>query len=300
MEDELRRQVGQLIDAFAERGSCDIVADLARIYPTQVFLTLFGLPLEDRDRFIGLAETIVELAAVDAPELTPKVIEAAGALIGYLQQYVDHKRHSPGDDMLSRVLALSGDEAFTDEETLGLCFLFVLAGLDTVTSAIGFTVLHLARQPDLRRRIIADEALVAPFLEEILRLELPAPLTPRVATRDVEVCGRTIPAGSRVMVAIAAANRDPRQFDAPDDINLEFAARNHLGFGGGVHRCLGSHLARRELRLVVDELHKRIPDYEIAPGCEPRVAWPSGTLHLTSLPLVFPAAAGHDPHEKES
>lgn len=286
MEDELRRQVGELVDVFAARGSCDIVADLGRLYPTQVFLTLFGLPLSDRDQFIDWAETIIEMSTANA-EPTPEVLETAGALFAYLQDYVERKRRSPGDDMLSRILALTGDGAFTNEEVLGLCFLFVLAGLDTVTAAIGFAVLHLARQPELRRRVVADISLVNPFLEEILRLELPAPLTPRVTLTDVEVGGRTIPAGSRVMIAIAAANRDPSRYDHPNDINLDVAARSHFGFGGGIHRCLGSHLARRELRLVVEELHQRIPDYHIRGGFEPRVTWPSGTLHLSALPLEF-------------
>jgi cytochrome P450 len=111
-----------------------------------------------------------------------------------------------------------------------------------------------------------------------------------VTTQDVEVCGTTIPAGSTVMVCIATANRDPARFDDPDEIDLDRSDFAHLSFGGGIHRCLGSHLARRELRLVVEEFHRLIPEYEIAPGFEPQVAWPSGTLHLTSLPLVFPVA----------
>ncbi len=121
----------------------------------------------------------------------------------------------------------------------------------------------------------------------LLRLELPAPTTPRVATQDVEVCGVRIPAGSPVMLCLATANRDPARFEHPDGIDLTQADRGHLSFGGGIHRCLGSHLARRELRLVVEEFHRLIPDYEIRSGFEPEVVWPAGTLHLRSLPLVF-------------
>jgi cytochrome P450 len=125
-------------------------------------------------------------------------------------------------------------------------------------------------------------------VEEVLRLELPAPLIPRVTTADVEVEGVTVPAGSHVTLALAVANRGPERGTDPDGIDLAQAANGHLAFGGGIHRCLGSHLARQELRLVVEEFHRRIPDYELAPGAAPQVVWPSGTLHLRFLPLTFP------------
>jgi cytochrome P450 len=194
--------------------------------------------------------------------------------------------------MLSRILSLSGAEAWSDPEVLGLCFLFTLAGLDTVAAAIGFVMLHLARDPELRARVVADPDAVMPAIEEILRLELPAPTTPRVTMRDVEVCGVTIPAGAGVLLCLATANRDAGEFARPDEVDLEQSNRNHLSFGGGIHRCLGAHLARRELRLVVEEFHKAVPDYEVTPGFEPEIVWPSGTFHLRSLPLVFPSTTG--------
>jgi cytochrome P450 len=202
---------------------------------------------------------------------------------------VDAKRQSPGDDMLSRVLALSGDDAWNDEEVLGLCFLLTLAGLDTVTAEIGFLLLHLATDGDLRRRVVADPALITPLVEEVVRLEPPAPIQPRITTTDVEVAGVRIPAGKLVNLVVAAANRDPARFASPDRIDLSSSDRGHFGFGGGIHRCLGSHLARRELRLAIEEFHKRVPDYELAPGADPVVVWPSGTLHLVDLHLVFAA-----------
>jgi cytochrome P450 len=168
-----------------------------------------------------------------------------------------------------------------------MCFLFVLAALDTTTGAIGFTMYHLARRPDLRQTVIDDPRLINPLVEEILRLELPAPMVPRRTTREVEVSGVTIPAGAMVRICMATANREASDGAAPDEIDLSAAARGHLSFGGGIHRCLGSHLARRELRLIVEEFHARIPDYELPVGFEPRIAWPTGTYHLESLPLVF-------------
>jgi cytochrome P450 len=290
MDDELRRQVGILVDSFADRGSCDAIADLARLYPTQAFLTLFGMPLEDRDQFIYWAEFLIEHAGISESEPNDEVVEVGAALFGYLQQCVEAKRQAPGDDMLSRILALTGDDAWTDEEILGLCFLLTLAGLDTVTAEIGFILLHLAKDADLRHRVVQDPSLIPALIEEVVRLEPPAPIQPRITLADAEVGGHLIPEGSLVNMVVAAANRDATRFPSPDTIDLTVSDRGHFGFGGGIHRCLGSHLARRELKLTLEEFHKRIPDYELAPGADPIVVWPSGTLHLIDLPLVFPVA----------
>jgi cytochrome P450 len=215
-------------------------------------------------------------------------MENAMALFVYLQACVDQKREEPGGDMLSRVLQLAGEEAFTNDEVLGLCFLFVLAGLDTVTAMIGFVLFHLARDPELQQRLRADAGLVGPFIEEVLRLEQPAPLTPRVTLEDVEVAGHVIPAGAHVMLVLGTINRDGERFPAPDAIDPTRTYLGHKAFGGGIHRCLGSHLARRELRLVVEEWLAAIPEFEVVQGAEPEIVWPSGTLHLRNLPLTFP------------
>ena len=282
-----------MIAAFADKGQCDIVADIARLYPAQVFLTFFGLPLADRDQLIDWVETILDNSiGVGTAAGNPAVAQAAGALLTYIHGYIEKKRQEPSDDVLGRILALPGDEAWSVEELLGFVFVFTVAGLDTVAAAIGFTMRHLALHPELRRRVIADPALVGPVVEEMLRLEPPAPGVTRITTQDVEVCGVTIPAGESVVLYLGTANRDPARYSDPDTFDLAHSEVGHMTFGGGIHRCLGSHLARRELRLVVEEFHKQIPDYEIAPGFEPEVKWPSGTIRLASLPLTFPTPAG--------
>jgi cytochrome P450 len=292
MEDDLRAQIRDLVTAFAGKGECDAVRDIARLYPTQVFLTVFGLPLEHRDQLIEWVETMNENSTTGTAAPTATVVEAAMAMLAFMQGYIDEKRSQPADDMLSRVLSLEGEDAWTNEEVLGLTFLITIAGLDTVTGAIGFAMLHLARNPDLRRRMVAEPALIGQVIEEVLRLETPAPTTPRVTTEDVEVCGVHIPAGSPVMLCLATANRGHTRYEHPDDIDLAQSDRGHVTFGGGIHRCLGSHLARREVRLVIEEFQRLIPDYEIKAGFEPEVVWPSATLHLAALPLVFPPVEG--------
>jgi cytochrome P450 len=288
LEDNLRGQAAQLVEPLVGQGRCDIIIDIAELFPTQVLLTLFGLPVADRDKFRTWSDVLTSDAA--KKEATPAQIEAGAALLGYLQEHVSQKRRHPGsDDMIGHLLAVFDDENLSDLDVLGMCFLFVLAALDTTTGAIGFTMYHLARRPDLRRAVIDDPTLITPLVEEILRLELPAPMVPRQTTRDVEVAGVTIPEGSKVHICMATANREGSNGAAPDEIDLAAGGRAHLSFGGGIHRCLGSHLARRELRLIVEEFHARVPDYELPEGFEPRIAWPTGTYHLESLPLVFNA-----------
>ncbi|AQT82422.1 hypothetical protein B1R94_29040 [Mycolicibacterium litorale] len=287
MEGELRAQLRGHIDAFAPLGHCDVVADLSYKFPTQAILTLFGLPLEHLPQFLVWVTGIIKGADITALGLepTPQVIDCSMALFGFLQEQIEIKRRQPGQDMLSSILALDGDQAWTDAEILGLCFLIVLAGLDTVTGAIGFSLLTLATDPQLRQRLVADPALIGPFVEEMLRLEGPVPGVPRRTTADVEVEGVTIPADSPVLLMVSTANREvPSAAANPDEMDLT-AKPAHLGFGGGIHRCLGSHLARRELRLTIEEFHARIPDYRLAG--EATTLWPAGTFALESLPLQF-------------
>jgi cytochrome P450 len=292
MTDELRVQVRTLVSAFAGKGSCDAVAELALPYPTSVFLSVFGFPLSDRDQLIEWVRTMVEKThRKDAGE-RQQSDDASWAIYDYMKGFVDQKREQPGDDVLSRVLAMEGDDAWPLEEIVGLCILVSMAGLDTVTAAIGFMLMYLARDPELRRRVVHDPDAASALIEEVLRLEPPAPMFPRLTTRDIEVCGIGVPAGSHVMLCLATANRDADRYQNPDVVDIDQVERGHLTFGGGVHRCLGSHLARRELRLVLEGFHELIPDYEIAPGFAPEVEWPSGTLQLKALPLAFPTRPG--------
>jgi cytochrome P450 len=180
---------------------------------------------------------------------------------------------------------LTGDEPLDDAEAIGLSYLFVLAGLDTVTAAIGFALLELARNPELRADLRADPDRVKVFVEEIVRLEPPAPVLPRVTTEEVTVGGITLPAGSPIRLCIGAINRDDSDDISTNDVVMDGKVRRHWGFGGGPHRCLGSHLARMELILVVNEWLARIPEFEVEPGATPEIPWPANTFGLASLPL---------------
>ncbi len=278
----IQAQAIDIIDSIAQRGECEVMAELATPYPSQVFLTLFGLPLQDRERLIRWKDAVIELsipnAAGEAPDLTPAL-----ELFSYLTEAVAEHRQDPGDDVLSQVLV--GEEALTDDEALGMAFFFVLAGLDTVTSAIGAAMLELARRGDLRARLCENPDQISVFVEEIVRLESSAPVVPRVTTEDVTVAGITLPAGSRVRLCLGAINRDGSDATSGDDLVMDGKVHKHWGFGGGPHRCVGSHLARMEMNVVVTEWLSRIPHFELAPGYRPEITWPSPTNTLPQLPL---------------
>lgn len=277
----LQAQAIDIIGTIATRTECEVMADLATPYPSQVFLTLFGLPLEDRDRLVAWKDAIIAFSLTtdpDSVDLTPAV-----ELFTYLTEAVQAQRDQPRDGVLSDLLR--GADPLTDSEAVGLSLVFVLAGLDTVTSTIGATMLELARRPELRRSLRDNPGDVAAFVEEMIRLEPAAPVVGRVTTRPVTIAGVTLPAGAEVRLCLGAINRDGSDAQSGDDFALDGKLHKHWGFGGGPHRCLGAHLARMELKLVVSEWLCRIPEFDLAPGFTPEITWPSATCTLPMLPL---------------
>lgn len=277
----LQAQVVDIIDQIACHAQCEVMADLAIPYPSQVFLTLFGLPLEDRERLIAWKDAIIAVSLATDPnsvDLTP-----AAELFGYLTEAVRAQRQSPREGILSDLL--HGEDALTDAEATGMSLVFVLAGLDTVTASIGAAMLELARRPDLRRQLRDNPDSIGAFVEEVIRLEPAARVLGRVTTRAVTVAGVTLPAGSNVRLCVGAINRDGSDPHSGDDLVIDGKLHKHWGFGGGPHRCLGAHLARMELKLVVTEWLARIPRFELSPGYVPEITWPSATCSLRDLPL---------------
>jgi cytochrome P450 len=277
----LQKQAIDIVDEIAMRGECEIVADIAIPYPSQVFLTLFGLPLEDRDRLIAWKDSVIALA--ESPSLEGVDLTPAMELLAYLTEAVNERRANPGPDILSQVL--TGDDALDDAEVMGLSFLFVLAGLDTVTAAMSTALLELARNPELRATLRDDPDQMSVFVEEIVRLEPPAPMLPRVTTAEVTIGDITLPADTQVRLCIAAINRDDSDEISTDDVVMDGKVHRHWGYGGGPHRCLGSHLARMELTLVLDEWLKRIPEFSVEAGYEPQIIFPAQTFALERVPL---------------
>jgi cytochrome P450 len=291
LEADLRAQVIGIVEPLVAAGQCDFIADVAAVFPIQVFLTLFGLPLDMRDQFIEWKNAVLNLSAASGQTsddaAAQEGIQKAAELFMYLADLIQKRRGVPGDDILSQVLNIAPPDALSDEEAIGMCFLFVLAGLDTVMDSLGFGMQRLAEHPDRRRELAADLSLVPAVTEELLRLDPPAPFTPRVTTEDTTLGGHHLPAGTRITNYLAVANRDEAMFKNPYDIDFHRPDNRHISFGMGVHRCLGSHLARLEMHLVYEEWHRLIPEYHLTSGTRPRVHWPRGTVGLDSLHLTF-------------
>ncbi|OMC45889.1 cytochrome P450 [Mycobacterium sp. IS-1264] len=276
----LQRHAAEMIGELAGRGECEVMADFARLYPFQAFLDLYGLPLEDRDRLIAWKDAIIG----DKENVTIAEIQAGELeLLEYLSAAVQQRREEPGPDMLSRVMTGPGD--FTDLELLGMSHLLILAGLDTVTAIIGFSLFELARRPQLRAELRGNPKQIRVFIEEIIRLQPPAPVAPRIVTEFVDVGGMTLPPGSQVRLCMAAVNRDGSDAWSTDDLVMDGKVHRHWGFGGGPHRCLGSHLARIELTVIVGEWLRQIPDFEVPTDYAPEIKFPSKSFALKSLPL---------------
>lgn len=287
MDDQLRQRANALIDEFVSRGSCDYMADFAKKFPTEVFLTMFGMPLEDREKCMHWVHTINSEGDISGGAQSPLLLDAVAGLKNYILEFIDIKRACPGEDLFSEMIGLQGEDAWTDGELLGFGFLFAIAGLDTVTATLGFVMYHFATHPELRMQLAQAPELTDPLIEEIIRLEAVAPMLPRTTTVDVQVCGTLIPANSFVLSVLGSANRDPRWHPAPDEVSVSDAGLGHFTFGAGIHRCLGSHLARRELRIAVEEFHRRIPDFGVTAGTDMTIKWPAPTLCFDALPLTF-------------
>jgi len=286
-EPELREICGGLVDAFAADGRCELLEALARPFPTTVFVAMLGLPLSEARTFEQ--SNHVMLHAYDDPPAR----KAAGAqILAYLDDLVT-RREALGadgthgtDDILSVLLRARVDGRRLDhDELLDYAFMLFIAGLDTVTAMLSFTFQCLAERPDLQRRLVEEPGLVPQAVEELLRSHAIVN-TARVVTEDVTFAGVEMVAGDKVLLATALASRDEEEFLAATDIVLDRDANRHLAFGAGPHRCIGSHLARLEVRIAIEELLRRIPSFRLAPG-ESIVAHGGGVLGIDRLPIEW-------------
>ena len=286
IEEDVTARVNRLIDGFIDRGACHFTEEFAVPFPSSVFLGLMGLPWDELDTLLRLKDGIMRPAAIDAAERTRIQAETGQEIYRYFDAILDGRAKDPRDDILTQFLAAEVDgDRLSREDILDICFLFLIAGLDTVTDSLTCFFAHLAQHPDRRRQLVDDPAVIPAVVEELLRWETPVPSVLRQATADGELGGCPYAAGDLMAVNIGAANVDPATVADPFQIRFDRDANRHLGFGGGVHRCLGSHLARRELRVTLQEWHRRIPDYRLKPGLELR--YPPGLRTVENLELVW-------------
>jgi cytochrome P450 len=260
------------VRAFAERldpERFDVVADFSTLFPIEVITTMLGVPPEYRQQLRAWLAAPLERAPgrMELDEEGRRAVEASTALYGRL---IAERRASPRDDMISRLIEVEADRAdgtatrLTDREILGFTALLAGAGAETVAKVIGTAAVIFAGHPDQWRAMRADRSLIPGAFEELLRYDGPVQYDVRYTLHDVPVHGRTIPARSPVLMLLASATRDPRTFPDADrfDITRPFTG-NNLGFGYGIHRCLGAALARLEGRIALGTMLDLMPEYEL-------------------------------------
>ncbi len=258
LEPRVRLVADQLLSRVAAAGTCDLVHEFASPLPSTIMSDLIGVPDEHRKAFQGWIEAFLE---VTGPE---DIASRAANIYGLFGSLLAERRHSPADDLMSALLAAQVDgENLSDDDLLGFCFLLLVAGNDTTTSLISNGAELLARHQDQRGELAGDPSLIPAAVEEMVRIESPTQALSRTAMRDVDLHGTTIPAGSRVILLWGSANLDDREFADPDLFDIHRRPTRHLGFGHGIHVCLGAALARLESRVAFEELLARMPEYEI-------------------------------------
>ncbi|MGH9209912.1 MAG: cytochrome P450 [Acidimicrobiales bacterium] len=271
LEPRIRALTLQHLEPALERGAFDFVADLAGKLPMDVVSEMVGVPAGDRDELRRLADLVVhrEEGVHDVPAAGA---EAALALVGYYADMVAERRAQPTDDLASALLDAEVDGArLSDEDVISFLFLMVVAGNETTTKLLAHAWFWAWRFPDQRATPFADPGRIDSWIEETLRYDTSSQMLARTATTDIALHGGVIPAGDRVLLLVGSANRDERVFPDPDHYDLDRDTSQSVSFGVGRHYCLGASLARLEARVALEELVRRVADYDIDVGGARRV-----------------------------
>ena len=271
LEAKIRTTVNAMIDTFIERGRCEFITELAEPLPTHIFLEMMDWPVSDAPQFHDWKDVIIHGVPGDEEASLAARMEAGLGLYTYLAEVLDDRMESPREEDVMTLLvdsSFGGERPLTQFEILDITFLLLIAGLDTTTGALGNAFVHLSQRPDLRDGLVADPTLIPSAVEEMLRYESHVATGRRVLS-DVTVRDMAFKEGDRVLVLFGSAGRDEDEFPDGADIVLDRNPNRHLAFGVGPHRCIGSHLARIELVIAFEELHRRLRDYRLVPGTTP-------------------------------
>ncbi|MEQ9639571.1 MAG: cytochrome P450 [Alphaproteobacteria bacterium] len=272
----------RLIDGFIDHGQCDAGDDYARQISPRVIGHLLGIDPDRTDEFVDWVQNFLSF---DISEEASRA-DYYRIIRGFFAEQVAERRANPGDDYISRLLSgeING-EPLSDKQTVGICILLLSAGIDTTWSSIGSSLLHFATHPDDRRRLVVEPDLLPNAVEEMLRLHAPV-YAGRIALQDVEHGDVTIKRGERMILNLPAANRDPATFENPDEAVLDREKNRHVAFGVGIHRCVGSNLARMEMEVALGVWLRRIPEFEL--GDPAGVSWSRGQVRgARHVPIVF-------------
>jgi|TARA_B110000914_G_scaffold220588_1_gene230904 cytochrome P450 len=268
MADGTREIARELLDQIDPTSVVDVAEEYARHIPVRVIGSMLGLPKEDSQMFTEWAVDILQ----SHPDEWDRRNRATKNILDYFADLSRARRLEPQEDLISKLHAevLPNGDFLTDKHVIGTCFLLLLAGMDTTWSSISSSLLHLAKYSDDRERLLADSSLIPTATEEFLRAYAPVTMA-RVVTEDTEIGGHPVEAGDKVFLPFGASNRDPEMFDDPDNVVIDRQENRHFAFGIGIHRCLGSNLARMELVVAIEEWLERFPNFSVAENKE--VLW---------------------------
>lgn len=289
LAETVRSVTDELIDGFVQDGAGDLAVLLARPLPSIVIAELLGFPATDWEIFRGYSEKL--LATAKSGDLEAN-IEAALEFSSYLANVLDERREEPQDDMLTRIVqAEVGDRPITEDEALGLVLFTVVAGHETTVGGIGMLLYNITKFPGVQERLIAQPDEIPNAVEESLRLESPVQGMGRTVAEPTTVHGQELAAGDKVWMLFAAGNRDPRRFAEPEKFDLDREGiHRHLGFGEGIHRCVGAPLAQVEMKVAVEQVLRRMPDYHVEDW--DAVAFSGGQNRLlSSFPVTWTVGA---------
>ena len=280
MEAGVRARAVALIESFVDDGGCEFDEAFGRPFPVSIFMQLMGLPEADTDKVNAW-----EYGLLHSGEMQARVVAARG-FYDYLRDLIALRRKEPADDLTTFCINAEVDgRPTTDDEIMGMCYLLVVAGLDTVAASLSLHFRHLALFPQDQARLRADPSLIPSAVEELLRAYAIV-TTNRWVTQNVEIGGVQMKAGDRVICSTALACLDPAEFDNPMHVDIERSPNRHVAFSYGPHRCIGSHLARRELIIAMEEFLKRVPPFRLADGASGAIN-PAGLYSAPHLPLVW-------------
>jgi cytochrome P450 len=279
MDAQIRELVGGMIDEFAARGEVDVAWDFGRIYPVRIFMALMGFPPAMFEQFLEWEWNILHSGSLEGMQ------DALRGVLGFLRGFIAEREAEPDDNLTSYIVhgTIQG-RPLTADEKIGMVWFLWLGGLDTVAATISQMFRRMALEPEIQQAIRADPGLINTAVEEFLRTQ-PILSSSRRATRDFEWHGQAIKAGDSFRCLNPAGNFDPRHFTDPRRFDPARRPNRHFTFVAGVHLCLGAPLARRELRILLQEWFKRIPAFRVKPGTDTTVF--PGLLSIRNLPLVW-------------
>jgi cytochrome P450 len=287
LEPRVRAICDELIDEFIADGKCDAAARYTKYIPVRAIAHMLGIPEQDSDLFIKWIHQILELGIKDERTL----IQAVEEMTGYFAGHIERRKVRPTDDLISTLMKAKDRDGqpLDDTHVLGSLRLLLIAGIDTTWSAIGASLWHLARTPSDRERLIAEPELMPIAIEELLRAYSPVTMA-REVVKETTISGCPVKPGNMVLLSFPAANRDPAVFPDADRVVIDRKENRHAAFGLGIHRCVGSNLARMEMTVAIKQWLRRIPDFRLDPAGS--VKWSQGTVRgPRQLPIVFGTAS---------